>query len=52
MLAPRMVPGGLVLFDDYGLVAGATEVADAFAAARGLRLEKLPLYAVPAFIAV
>jgi hypothetical protein len=52
MLAPRLVPGGLVLFDDYGLVAGATEVADAFAAARGLRLEKLPLYAVPAFIVV
>ncbi|PWS35115.1 dTDP-6-deoxy-L-hexose 3-O-methyltransferase [Falsiroseomonas bella] len=49
-LAPRMVPGGLVLFDDYGVVAGATAVADAFAAARGLRLQKLPFYAVPAFV--
>jgi hypothetical protein len=52
LLAPRMVPGGHVVFDDYGLVAGATEAADAFAAARGLKLEKLPFYAVPAFIVV
>jgi hypothetical protein len=51
-LAARMVPGGLVVFDDYGVVAGATAVADAFAAARGLRLEKLPYYSVPAFIVV
>lgn len=49
-LAGRMVPGGLVVFDDYGLVAGATRAADDFVAARGLRLEKLPFYAVPAFV--
>jgi hypothetical protein len=50
LLAERIVPGGLVVFDDYGLVAGATRAADAFVAARGLRLEKLPFYAVPAFV--
>jgi hypothetical protein len=51
-LAARMVPGGLVVFDDYGVVAGATAVADAFAASRGLKLEKLSFYSVPAFIVV
>ncbi|WP_137177977.1 TylF/MycF/NovP-related O-methyltransferase [Roseomonas sp. AR75] len=51
-MAARMVPGGLVVFDDYGVVGGATEVADEFAASRGLRLEKLSFYSVPAFIVV
>jgi hypothetical protein len=51
-LAPRMVPGGLIAFDDYGLVAGATEVADAFVRDRRAKLEKLPFYAVPAFVVV
>ncbi|MBW4329943.1 TylF/MycF family methyltransferase [Stakelama sp. CBK3Z-3] len=49
-LVPRMVPGGLILIDDYALVAGATRAADELVAARGLKLEKLRHYAVPAFI--
>jgi hypothetical protein len=51
-LAARMVPGGLIVFDDYGLVAGATEAADAFVRGRGATLQKLPFYAVPAFVSV
>ena len=49
-LAPHMVPGGLILFDDYGMVAGATRAAEEFAGRRGLRFEKLPHYAVPAVL--
>ena len=51
-LLSRMVPGGLVLFDDYGLVAGATRVADELVAKKGLKLEKLSYYAVPTFLRI
>lgn len=46
----RIVPGGLVVVDDYNAVAGATDAIDGFIAERGLRLEKLSQYYVPAFI--
>lgn len=51
-LMSRMVPGGLVLFDDYGLVAGATRAAEEAAARHKLRFEKLPHYVIPAFLRV
>ncbi|MEE4205544.1 MAG: TylF/MycF/NovP-related O-methyltransferase [Erythrobacter sp.] len=51
-LVPRMVRGGLVVFDDYGVVEGATRAADAICAELGVRLEKLPNYAVPSFFAL
>jgi len=51
LLWTRIVPGGLVLIDDYNTVAGATRAIDEFLAAHsGLRLEKLPLSHIPAFI--
>jgi hypothetical protein len=49
-LVPHMSRGGLILFDDYGMVEGATRAGDEVAARLGLRFEKLPLYAVPAFL--
>jgi len=49
-LVDHVVPGGLVLFDDYGLVGGATRAADELAARLGAPIEKLPLYAAPSFI--
>ncbi len=49
-LMPAMVPGGLIVFDDYGLVAGATRAADEIAARHRLRFEKMRHYAVPAFL--
>lgn len=49
-LLDHVVPGGLVLFDDYGLVGGATRAADELAARLGAPIEKLPLYAAPSFI--
>lgn len=49
-LVAHMVPGGLIVFDDYGMVAGATRAAEAVATRLQLRFEKLRHYAVPAFL--
>jgi hypothetical protein len=48
-LYSRVVRGGLVVFDDFGAVAGASEVAEQFAGKHGLTLHKLSFYSVPAF---
>jgi hypothetical protein len=50
-LLPRMVGGGLVAFDDYGLVEGATRAADEACARLGVAMEKFPHYRIPAFFA-
>ncbi|MEM1416754.1 MAG: TylF/MycF/NovP-related O-methyltransferase [Myxococcota bacterium] len=49
-LYPRLVPGGLLVLDDYGKVAGETRAVDEYFAARGARLEKLPISHIPAFV--
>ncbi len=46
----RVVPGGLIVLDDYGTVAGETIAVDAFARENNLRVEKLPNYLIPAYI--
>lgn len=51
-LLPHMVRGGLVLFDDYGLVEGATRAADEACAKLNVRMEKLTPYVVPGFFTV
>lgn len=51
-LLPRMAPGGLILFDDYGFVEGATRAAETLARTLDRPLEKLPLYAAPTFLRV
>ncbi len=50
MLYERVVPGGLIVFDDYNAVAGETLSVDNFVRQHGLKIEKLPFYHVPAFI--
>lgn len=49
-LFDRIVPNGLVVVDDYNSVAGASDAVDDFVASKGLTLQKLPFYNVPAFI--
>lgn len=49
-LYERVVPGGLIVFDDYNSVAGETEAVDEFAARKKLQLQKLNYYNVPAFL--
>lgn len=49
-LYDRVVPGGIIVFDDYNSVAGETEAVDEFAAQKKLQLQKLGYYNVPAFV--
>ena len=50
LLYERIVPGGLIIFDDYNSVAGETISVDEFVAKHKLKLEKLPFYNVPTFV--
>jgi hypothetical protein len=49
-LFDRVVPGGLIVFDDYNAVAGETISVDEFVIKHHLKLEKLPFYKVPTFV--
>jgi hypothetical protein len=51
-LFSRVVKGGLVVFDDYGTVAGETRAIDEFLekTERELFIEKLPISHIPAYI--
>lgn len=49
---PRMVKGGLVVFDDYNAVEGASVVVDEWLAEEGLKIEKLSFCATPSFVVV
>jgi hypothetical protein len=50
LLFERVVPGGLIVFDDYNAVAGATICADNFVKKHRLKLEKLRFHNVGSFI--
>ena len=49
-LFDRIVPNGLLVLDDYGVVAGETRAVDEFIEQRKVTVEKLPYYLRPAFI--
>lgn len=46
----RIVPGGVVMLDDYGAVEGETRAVDEFVDQHQLRISKLPYYRIPSFI--
>lgn len=50
LLYERVVPGGLVVLDDYNAVSGETISVDNFIKGRGLKIEKLSFYNIPSFI--
>ena len=49
-LYDRVVPDGLIVFDDYNAVAGETISVDNFLKTHKLKIQKLPFYNVPSFI--
>lgn len=49
LLWDKMVPGGIVMLDDYGTVAGETLAVDAFIRQHGLTLQKPPYNHIPAY---
>ena len=49
-LYPRIVPGGLLVLDDYGTFPGETDAVDEYFADTRVKIEKLPLATTPAFI--
>lgn len=50
LLYDKVVPGGIIVFDDYNAVSGETISVDKFVFKHKLKLEKLPFYNVPAFV--
>ncbi|CEP95471.1 TylF/MycF/NovP-related O-methyltransferase [Paraclostridium sordellii] len=49
-LYERMVPGGIIVFDDYGTVKGATDAIDEFLKEKNKKTEKLSLCYIPSFV--
>jgi hypothetical protein len=46
----RIVPGGLLVMDDYGTLPGETRAVDEWFAGQRVEIQKLPLSHVPAFV--
>ena len=49
-LFDRVVPGGLIVFDDYGTVAGETRAVDEFFLEQNIIIEKLSISHIPSYI--
>ena len=50
MCWPRLVPGGIIMIDDFNMVGGASKAVDEFISRNGLRLSKSPIAHSPTFI--
>jgi hypothetical protein len=49
-LFDKVVNGGLIVFDDFGTVAGETKAIDEFFLEKDVIIEKLPISHIPAYI--
>lgn len=49
-LYPRLVPGGILILDDYAQHPGETDAADEYFRDKGVRIEKFPFATTPAFV--
>lgn len=50
LLYDKVVPGGIIVFDDYNAVNGETISVDEFISKHRLKLEKLSFYNIPSFV--
>ncbi|MCK4650933.1 class I SAM-dependent methyltransferase [Candidatus Babeliales bacterium] len=46
----KLVPGGMIVFDDYGTVHGETKAIDEFFMNKNIKIEKNPIAHIPSFI--
>ncbi len=49
-LLDKVVKGGLVVFDDYGAVAGETRAIDEYFSGRNMLIEKLSISHIPSYV--
>ena len=49
-LYPRIVPGGVLVLDDYGTFPGETKAADDYFKDRNVRIQKFPYAMTPCFV--
>ena len=49
-LYDKVVKGGVIIFDDYGTVAGETKAVDEYFDEKEMVIEKLPISHLPAFV--
>lgn len=49
-LYDRVVPGGLIVFDDYALIHGETRAADEFFAGKRIEIRKFPFSHTPSYV--
>jgi hypothetical protein len=49
-LYDKVVKGGVIIFDDYGTVAGETKAVDEYFGEKEMVIEKLPISHLPAFV--
>lgn len=49
-LAPLVVKGGIIIFDDYGVFEGETELADKYALENGYAIKKFKFAKVPYYL--
>lgn len=50
LLYDRVVPGGVIVFDDYAIINGETRAADEFLAAKNLKIQKFPFCHTPSYV--
>ena len=49
-LWPRLVPGGILMLDDYGVFPGETRAADEYFAGLDVEVERVPFAETPSFV--
>ncbi|WP_223342326.1 TylF/MycF family methyltransferase [Synechocystis sp. PCC 7339] len=49
-LFPRIVPGGVLIIDNYGVFPGETKAVDEYFEGKGITINKFPFCATPCYV--